>query len=317
MAQYKVIQDIEAEDKLVAWLSLRQFIYAVITIVCGFFAVRLFMTSVWFFGFIFVPPALFFGLLSAPLGGAQSTEIWLLAKIRFFLKPRRRIWDQTGIQQLVSITAPKKEEKQLTKGYSNEEVKSRLKTLATTLDTRGWAIKNTTNMYQGGLNGNSDRLVDIAAVSGAPATDTEADMLDPEVNPRARSMNELIDKASVKYKDAVRRNIEKSKAEQHKTQAARPTLPPIAPNESNHLSDSRQLAYTQKTNSYIKAIQPLKHASQASDHKQSTQAVTPTHDPAILNIVKNSDDLSVQTIAGQAKRVKDQSSDDEVVINLH
>ncbi len=314
MAQYKVIQDIEAEDKLIGWLSLRQFIYAVITIVSGFLAVRLFLTSFWPIGFIFVPPALFFGLLSAPLGGAQSTEIWLLAKIRFFLKPRRRIWDQTGIKQLVTITAPKKQEKQLTKGYSQDEVKSRLKTLATTLDTRGWAIKNATNMYPGAQTSSSDRLVDIAALSGSVvAAEPAADMLDPAANPRAKSMDDLIGKASVKYKDAVKRSIEKSKEEQQKAQAARPTLPPVIADDQASGAEPRQ--HNEYSN--MKTINPPGSNPVQKEAKQSTQAVTPPRDPAILNIVKNSDDLSVQTIAGQAKRIKDQGADDEVVISLH
>jgi len=36
MATYKVIQDIEAEDKLVGPLTLRQFIYAAIAAICGY-----------------------------------------------------------------------------------------------------------------------------------------------------------------------------------------------------------------------------------------------------------------------------------------
>lgn len=299
MAQYKVIQDVEADDKLIAWLSLRQFVYAVITIVSGFLAVRLFMTSVWFLGIIFLPPALFFGLLAAPLGGAQSTEIWLLAKIRFFLKPRRRIWDQTGIQQLVTITAPKKIEKQLTKGYSDDEVKSRLKTLATTLDTRGWAIKNATNTFVSPLNGESDRLLDISAATGpSNFVDPTTDIMDPDFNPRAKSMDSLISQASAKHKDAVMRNIEKAKH-------SRPTV------HHENSTETNPLAYN------MKVIDPLPPSNRSTAQKQSMQPVTPSADPAILDIVKNSDDLSVQTIAGQAKRVKDQGPDDEVVISLH
>jgi len=41
MATYKVIQDIEAEDKLLGPMTLRQFIYAVIVVVMGFVAFRL------------------------------------------------------------------------------------------------------------------------------------------------------------------------------------------------------------------------------------------------------------------------------------
>src|SRR5437868_14512060 len=113
MASYKVIQDIEAEDKLLGPFSLRQFIYLIIVAVCLFIGYRLALTA-WFLALPFLPVILFFGLLSAPLGGNQSSEIWLLAKIRFVIKPKKRVWDQSGIKDLVTITAPKKIERALT-----------------------------------------------------------------------------------------------------------------------------------------------------------------------------------------------------------
>ena len=58
----------------------------------------------------------------------------------------------------------------LTKGYSQTEVESRLKALANTLDTRGWAVKNiNAGSYaqagRYGQNGSSDRLIDIGTES--------------------------------------------------------------------------------------------------------------------------------------------------------
>ena len=69
---------------------------------------------------------IFFGALAAPIGKDQPTEVWLLARIRFFLKPRQRLWNQDGMSQLVTVTAPKKEERVLTDGLSQTEVRSRL-----------------------------------------------------------------------------------------------------------------------------------------------------------------------------------------------
>ncbi len=167
MAQYKVLQDIESEDKLLGPLSLRQFIYAAVVIALGFVAFRLFLVR-WYLGLPFVPPVIFFGLLAAPLGRDQPSEVWLLSRIRFFIKPRLRIWDQSGLKELVTITVPKKIEQHLTDNLSQDEVKSRLKALASTLDTRGWAVKNAAytglqaNMAYAG--GESDRLVAIEAL---------------------------------------------------------------------------------------------------------------------------------------------------------
>lgn len=312
MAQYKVIQDIEAEDKLLGPLSLRQFIYAAITIALGFIAFRLFMTSIWFLGIIFVPPALFFGLLAAPLGGQQSSEIWLLAKIRFMLKPRRRIWDQTGIQQLVTITVPKKVERHLTKGYSDDEVKSRLKTLAATLDTRGWAVKNATAPVYGQA-GNSDRLLDIAE-QPTPTVYVEptADMLDPNVNPRAQAMEQMIDKSAQQHRAKVVENMKKY-AEPSQNKTSSETDAERALLERIH----KQQAQPSELGSHMKTIQPPGHTNKNHVVQQGQTKVTTTHDPAILNLVENSEGLSVKTIAGQANRVKNNDSDDEVVISLH
>ena len=79
MATYKVIQDIEAEDKLLGPLTLKQFVYAIIVVVCGFVAFKL-ATIGWYLALPFIPPMLFFGVMAAPLGRDQPTEVWLIAK---------------------------------------------------------------------------------------------------------------------------------------------------------------------------------------------------------------------------------------------
>src|SRR5690242_15646346 len=145
MAQYKVIQDIESEDKLLGPLTLKGFIYGIISIFSAFIIFRLFVAGLGPIKYVlilfFLGPMILFGVLASPLGRQQPTEVWLLAHLRFLIKPRKRIWSQTGLLHLVTITAPKKIEKQRTKGYSEEEVKNRLQVLANTMDSRGWAIK--------------------------------------------------------------------------------------------------------------------------------------------------------------------------------
>src|SRR5438105_15750180 len=123
MAVYKVIQDIEAEDKLVGPLTFKGLIYAAITVGLGFINFKIMSTSAlgplkWGLVFIFLLPMLLFGVLASPLGGDQPTEVWLLSRIKFMLKPHLRIWNQLGLIELVRITVPKKIDKQLTKGFS-------------------------------------------------------------------------------------------------------------------------------------------------------------------------------------------------------
>lgn len=179
MGTYKVIQDIEAEDKLFGPFSLRQFIYLIIVIGLLFVGFKL-LTSAWFLIFLLLPFILFFGLLALPFGQQQSTEVWLLAKIRFALKPRKRIWDQTGVQELVTITAPKVVEKHLVKNLSQGEVRSRLQALANTIDSRGWAVKNVdVNMFTSpamAMAGGSDRLLSPGLVTTSSDVHAADDM---------------------------------------------------------------------------------------------------------------------------------------------
>ncbi len=202
MATYKVLQDVEAEDKLVGPLTLRQFIYAAISaflLYLSFFALT---KNVGFLLIFFVPPALFTGFLAIPWHGDQPTEVWAIAKLRFMLKPRKRIWDQSGAKELVTITVPKKIERSLTNGLSQIEVRSRLHALADTIDSRGWAVKNVNvNLSTGpsSYSTASDRLVDAMSlpqdVSGVDVRATD-DMLDPSASVVAQHFDSMIQSAA-------------------------------------------------------------------------------------------------------------------------
>src|SRR5581483_5658515 len=165
-----------------------------------------------------LPPALIGVFLAWPWSRDQPTEIWLLAKIRFFLKPRRRIWDQDGIQELVTITAPKKVEQHLTNDLSQSEVRSRLRALASTIDSRGWAIKNvnvnlTTGPGYTMPDPTSDRLIDIAALpQEVPNVEVMAadDMLDPQNNPTAQHLDQMIGASSRQHHDQLLKQMQNS-----------------------------------------------------------------------------------------------------------
>lgn len=200
MATYKVIQDIEAEDKILGPLTLRQFIYALIMCFFLYLCFVVVTKHAAFLLILFLPPAIFTGFFAAPFGRDQPTEVWAVAKIGFMFKPRKRIWDQSGIKELVTVTVPKKIERVYTNGLSQTEVNSRLAALATTIDSRGWAIKNiNVNMYAnaGASQGseNSDRLVGMSSMPQAVVDyDIKAsdDILDEQSNPIAQQFTQLI-----------------------------------------------------------------------------------------------------------------------------
>jgi hypothetical protein len=210
VATYKVIQDIEAEDKLLGPLTLRQFIYAVIVVVLGFISFKLGL-ALWYLSLPFLPFMILFAILAAPFGHDQPSEIWLLAKIRFSLKPRRRIWDQSGLKQLVTITVPKKAEKAYSDGLSQIEVRSRLRALADTIDSRGWAVKNVSvNLYNqpalAAAGAGSDRLVDLSSLPReVPNTDITAsdDIMDAKNNPLAQQLDQMMVASAQSHRQQV------------------------------------------------------------------------------------------------------------------
>jgi len=209
MGTYKVIQDIEAEDKLLGPLSLRQFIYAVIVVVLGFIAFKLTLVNP-LLALPFLPPMILFGVLASPFSKDQPSEVWLLAKIRFFLKPKRRIWDQTGMKELVTITAPKRIEKILSDNLSQTEVRSRLEALANTIDSRGWAIKNVNvNMFSQPSyvldQVSSDRLIDPTTMSQEVSDfdiGNSEDILDA-ANDRAQVLDQMMATSTTAHKQQV------------------------------------------------------------------------------------------------------------------
>lgn len=203
MATYKLIQDIEAEDKILGPLTLKQFIFALITAFFGYICFLCVNGHVAFLLVLFLPPALISAFFALPIGKDQPTEIWALAKLRFYFKPRKRVWDQSGVKELVTITVPRKVEHILTNGLNQEQVQSRLKVLANTIDSRGWAIKNgnvnVTTQPAGATANQSDRLVNMSSLpQQVPDYDVQAsdDMLDATSNPIAKQFDHMINKST-------------------------------------------------------------------------------------------------------------------------
>lgn len=205
MATYKLIQDIEAEDHILGPLTLRQFIFALIAAFLLYICFISLAKHVPVLLALFLPPALFCVFFAFPWGGDQPTEQWALAKLRFWFKPRRRIWNQSGIKELVTITAPKKVERVLTDNLSQTEVKSRLQALANTIDSRGWAIKHIDAVgyvpQQFGVD--SDRLINIPDVQEVPAAEQAEDIMDAKSSPLARQFDNMISQSTRDYRQRL------------------------------------------------------------------------------------------------------------------
>ena len=144
MAQYKVPQDVEADDKLLGPFSFRQFVYLLIAGVLVAIAVGLFQIFP-LLAFIPLPLILLFAALALPLKKDQPMETYLAAVASYYLKPRNRIWTPGQRESTIKITAPKIVEEDRTRDITGEEATHRLSFLADIVDTEGYAIKGVVN----------------------------------------------------------------------------------------------------------------------------------------------------------------------------
>lgn len=274
MSTYKVIQDVEAEDKLIGPLSLRQFVYAGIAAINLYLCYFLLTHNATFMIAVFFPIAAISAFFAFPWGRDQPTELWALAKIRFLIKPRRRIWDQDGVKELVTVTVPKKVQVDYTNGLSQSEVQSRLRALAATIDSRGWAIKNANlNLYtQQALTmaePQSDRLLGPSAlpqpVSNVEVTASD-DILDEKNNPAASRVDSMISASTKAHRNKIIEDL-------NKPVMAEPVAPPkpVAP-----VPRAAAAPEPQRPNNYWFLNQPAQSTSVPSNMVTfNTQVVTP------------------------------------------
>lgn len=231
MATYKVLQDIEAEDKLVGPLSLRQFIYAGVAAVALYICFLAYTRGVPFLLIFFLPVAMIGAFFGFPWKGEQPTEIWALARLRFMVKPRVRIWNQSGIKEQVTITAPRNVHvKPQARHLTQYEVQSRLKALADTIDSRGWATRNANYQYYANQHRQpqTDRLVNASDLRpGSIPMDAflpSNDMMDDQ-NPIAQSFDALLNKSDQQKRQRVIQEM----AQAQNPQAAPASIPAATP----------------------------------------------------------------------------------------
>lgn len=306
MATYKVIQDIEAEDKLIWNLSFRQFAYGLVAALFLYISYFMIAHKVWYLSLSTLPVALFFGFLAFPFLKDQPTEVWALAKLRFLFKPQKRIWSQDGSINLVTITAPKKIEEDRTNGLSQNEVRSRLELLANTLDSRGWAIKNITSSKIPAYNNieNNDRLINIDNL-GSVARESEVhdfeDMLD-ESNPDNKKFRDLVNQNTLNKRQRLLDSLDTTR-----NQAINQTPTPVIRSDLDQSNAEMSNMRTLRNN-------PL-------ENKLSNEIYdNPIANTDILNTSKD----NINSVATISKEVNNSlnsvrettSSDGEVVISL-
>ena len=337
MAVYKVPQDVEAEDKLIGPFSFRQFIYLIVVAIAGFVGFVLAQVLLPL-AIIVLPVILLFGALALPLRKDQPMETYLLAVIRFYLKPKRRMWDPEGATSHIEITTPPSQERSLVKDFDQDVAQQRLDYLARVMDSRGWSLK--------GVSKTNESVSEGVAAEAANAFDIMDDHAE-----LAKSFDTLLAK---KNETSRQEAIERMK--QISGQPAAAALPAAASTPvgiahqdyaNNPYDDvlSRQFEPAATTapatattdtntpsprfNPYPNAMHqkvvepyhvpkptstPLKPLEKAEEPKP-TKPLTQTVSPDIMRLARNND-LSISAIAHEAHRLQE-GDEGEVVIKLH
>lgn len=341
MAQYKVPQDVEAEDKLIGPFSFRQFIYLGVVALCA--AV---MFGLWqlFPGLIIVPLpfAVLFLVLALPLRKDQPMETYLTAVIRFYLKPRKRLWQPEGSMGLVTIVAPKVAEVQLTKSVGGVAAAQQLQYLAQVVDTQGWASR--------GVVAPTVSMNDTAYAEAQ----TAEDILDDDTRV-ARTFDSMIDKSNSNYRQTIVQKLRDAAGRPSTTATdsgsnesipnaqtlpVQDTTAPAAPaptttparNDDTSAADLTYNPYPKSMHQHVvnpvgvhshqspvvsnqlDAVAASDNRSPNTDHSaQDTSLERPS--PDIMRLANNND-LSISALANEAHRLESRDNE-EVVINLH
>lgn len=198
MGQYKVPQDVEAEDKIIGFLTLKQFIYSVIGVAWGLLTFQLFKSVLFIFVIVGIPPTIIFLLLGLYQRDGQPFESYLIALVNYWFKPRHRVWIKEDLIEVFKIEQPKPKAQEIQR--DPREVRGQLEKLAQIVDTRGWAAKNPdlSEPEMTPVIDLSDRLAAPPIIApqaeAKPEVSVEDDIFDTN-NPASQNLNILIENA--------------------------------------------------------------------------------------------------------------------------
>jgi hypothetical protein len=255
VATHKVPQDVEAEDKLLGPLSLKQFIFTILGLGFGYLTI-VFATKVHIVAaIIWIPPMIVCFVLGLYQRKDQPVEVYLASALRFYLKPHKRTWSQDGYEERVIVTAPPKIERNYTKNFTSEEATSRLSSLSRMMDSRGWASKLTGDWQNPQLAtaAASDRLVQ--------PNDLRPNGIDPQAY--MQPVDVMDEQSSLVAQDfQAKISLNNDSAKQHALQVlqqARQDTPTSTPQQSPPPSDEPSLSqptYQQYPAMHQKVLQP-------------------------------------------------------------
>lgn len=212
MGQYKVPQDVEAEDKILGPLSLRQFIYVVIGIAWAGLMWLLLNKLIVVMIIAILPVTGFFILMGFGRRQEQSFENYFVAAVKFLLEPRVRMWQKDLSQDRMIRKEEKPPEIIPLKNVS----KGSLERLAMVMDTHG-SQKGPALQLDDETNqaiGYSQRVIDPSQIANTqqlaqtsqPIATPKDDVLDT-ASQRGEQVNQLLENVEASIHDQALQNV--------------------------------------------------------------------------------------------------------------
>ena len=314
MAQYKVPQDVEADDKLLGPFSFRQFVYLLIAGGLIALAIALFQL---FPLLVILPvvPALFFVVLALPLKKDQPMETYLAAIVSYYLKPHKRVWTPGQKESTIEITAPKIVEESRTRDITGEEATHRLSFLADIVDTEGQAIKNV-----GPNNQISEEIVKEANTTSDMFETAQFDSLEDAIardeNKRHEEVMKEMREAIAESEDVtgtVKKHGEEEKNEPVQAPAVMAEPKPVIPSAKIDEKPDFGSSVVVAPNAPMET-EPVEKSNQVK--KESDKKSEKSLPKASIIELANNPDFSIATIAKEANRINGKE-EGEVFISLH
>ncbi len=330
MAQYKVPQDVEADDKLLGPFTFRQFVYLLIAAALIALAVGLFQIYP-LLAIIPAPIIILLLAISLPLKKDQPMETYLAALVSYYLKPRKRTWTSGQPESTITITAPKVQEKVRTRDISGEEATHRLSFLADIVDTEGRAIGNIdSSPMRDDLAAEADAVADIFEDS-SQYRNIDAALEKDKTSRHAEAMENMrkaiaANEAPLQPQQAptISRHYDTEPQAFNPARAAAPNVP-TAPGQPAPIQQSAPVqqpapnpAFDAPNYNSPVVVLPDPSMFKKEEPKASVRTENVPSKPQkqdIINLASNQD-FTVSTIAQEAKRLKGKG-DGEVFISLH
>lgn len=298
MAQYKVPQDVEADDKLIGPFSFRQFVYLLVA--AGLIALGVALFQLFpLLAIIPLPFVLLLLALALPLKKDQPMETYLAAVVSYYLKPKNRLWVPGQSESTIKITAPKKVEESRTRDITGEEATHRLSFLVDIVDTGGYAIKGASgSAMREDLVAEANTVTDMFETSRFSNLESAIEKNENERHEEViKEMRDAIDKnenLGMVEDKAIKKDFDDKKEETNAPPAfdSPVVVAPNAPVVEKPVEKSNMVSQKHENNVEKKLV-----------------------NRSIIELANNSD-FSVATIAKEANRIN-RKDEGEVFISLH